>query len=276
MCMHCMCLIYTTCDSVISELPRYQMTPSTFLMSVSSASLSPRSKSTVRRAASCGHDDNATSRATSCSMMAEEPLPPKLASTTSFRCKDGRSARPHHGCWFDPQIGQEQGKYGMQMDLKWFEKCRQNDENSHILVFQGQPCGIHVPTHPKTAKWNRHTHFELQYVLGTALAANQQPAISTERNASSLHRIENQCASNERFTEVGTFAALMWSSLLLGHLFEPKARNNNHQFGSNFSIPNSFKENTQIGYYQRKNKNQQGQHWQQNCNTNTGHQLCDL
>ena len=66
------------------------------------------------------------------------------------------------------------------------------------------------------------THFELQYVLGTPLAANQQLAISRERNATSLHRIENQRASNERFTEVGTFAAVMWSSLVLGHFFEPK------------------------------------------------------
>ena len=73
-------------------------------------------------------------------------------------------------------------------------------------------------------------HFELQYVLGTPLAANQQLAMSTERNATNLHRIENQCASNERFTEVGTFAALMWSSLVLGHFFDPKACNNNHQF----------------------------------------------
>ena len=120
--MHYICLIYTTFDSVISELPRYQSTPSTSLMSVSSASLSPSSKSTVRKAASSGHLlflCAATSRATWCSMMAEEPLPPKPASTTSFRCKDGRSARPHHGCWFDPQIGQQQ--YGIQMDLKWFE-----------------------------------------------------------------------------------------------------------------------------------------------------------
>ena len=98
------CLIYTTCDSVISELPRYHSTPSTFLMSVSSAGLSPRSKSTVRRAASCGHDDNVTSRAGPCSMMAEEPLPPKSASTASFRCKDGRSARPHTvAANFDPK-----------------------------------------------------------------------------------------------------------------------------------------------------------------------------
>ena len=112
-------------------------------------------------------------------------------------------------------------------------------------------------------------HFELQYVLGTPLAANQQPAISTERNATSLHRIENQCASNERFTEVGTFAAVMWSSLLLGRLFEPKARNNNHRFGSTFSIPNThgFRKMYRYDSIKEENKNQQGQHWQQNCNT---------
>ena len=103
MCVHYICLIYTILDSVISELPRYHhVTPSTSLMSVSSAALSPRSKSTVRRvASSCAHLlflCAATSRATSCSMMAEEPLPPKSASTTSFRCKDGRSARPRRGC----------------------------------------------------------------------------------------------------------------------------------------------------------------------------------
>ena len=115
--MHYIYLSYTIFDSGISELPRYpgyHMTPSTFLMSVSSASLSPRSTSTVRKAASCGHVlflCAATSRATPCSMMAEE-RPRKPASTTSFRCKDGRSARPHTvAANFDPQIGQEQGKY---------------------------------------------------------------------------------------------------------------------------------------------------------------------
>ena len=139
-------ILYTIFDSVISELPRYHSTPATFLMSVSSASLSPRSKSTVRKAASCGHDDNATSRATWCSMMAEEPLPPKSASTTSFRCKDGRSARPHRGCWFDPNIGQEQGKYWNRDASKMVWKMFWNDEDSGILVFSG------------TTLWNLRAH----------------------------------------------------------------------------------------------------------------------
>ena len=112
---------------------------------------------------------------------------------------------------------------------KWFEKCLQMMKTLAIWFFRGN---IVECTGPPIQKQQSETvtHFELQYVLGTPLAANQQLAISTERNATSLHRIENQCASNKRFTEVGTFAAVMWSSLLLGHLFEPKARNNNHQF----------------------------------------------
>ena len=151
MCMHYICLIYTTFGSVISELPRYHhLTPSTFLMSVSSAALSPRSKSTVRKAAFCGHVlflCAATSRATSCSMMAEEPLPPKPASTTSFRCKDGRSARPHHGCRFDPKTWTRMRKYGIEMHLESIEKCLQKDEISGILVFSGATLG-NARTHP--------------------------------------------------------------------------------------------------------------------------------
>ena len=113
--------------------------------------------------------------------------------------------------------------------MKWFEKWLQMMKTLAIWFFRGN---IVECTGPPIQKQQSETvtHFELQYVLGTPLAANQQLAISTERNATSLHRIENQCASNKRFTEVGTFAAVMWSSLLLGHLFEPKARNNNHQF----------------------------------------------
>ena len=209
MCVHYICLIYTTCDSVISELPRYQETPFNFLMSVSSSSLSPRSKSTVRKAASCNWQSfflhnlvhNVKFRPRPSSMMAEEPLPPKSASTTSFRCKDGRSARPHRGRYvFRPQ----------KLDRRTYNVLKHVFKVMMTLAFwffQGQNCGMHEPTHPKTAKRN-HRHFELQYVLGTPLAANQQPAISTERNATSLHRIENQCASNERFTEVGTL--LLW------------------------------------------------------------------
>ena len=138
--MHCLCLIYTTFDSVISKLPRYHMTPSTFLMSVSSAFLSPRSKSTVRKATSCGHVlflCAATSRATSSSMMVEEPLPPKSASTTSFRCKDGRSARPHT----------------VAADLTRKNWTRKGEiwntvpKKSGILVFQEQHCGMQEPIH---------------------------------------------------------------------------------------------------------------------------------
>ena len=191
--MHYICLIYTTFGSVISKLPRYHMTPSTFLMSVSSASLSPSSKSTVRKTTSSGHLlflCAATSHATSCSMMAEERPPPKSASATSFRCRDGRSARPHTvAANFDPQIGQEWGKY-------WNRKCTRNGLKNDFkmmkaLAFCFFRCNlVECKSQP------------------TPLAANQQLAISTERNASSLHRIENQCASNERFTEVGTL--LLW------------------------------------------------------------------
>ena len=66
------------------------------------------------------------------------------------------------------------------MHLKWFEKCLQNDENSSILE----------STCPPIQEQQSETviHLELQQVLGTPLAANQQLAISTERNATSLHQ----------------------------------------------------------------------------------------
>ena len=222
MCMHYISLIL---PFSIPRYPGYHVTPSTFLMSVSSASLSPRSKSTVRRAASCGHVlflCAATSRATSCSMMAEEPLPPKPASTTSFRCKDGRSARPHRGCRFDPKNWTRTKEI---LEYRWTSNPLINIfKMMKSLTFWFFRGNLVESTCPPIQKQQSKTiiHFELQYVLGTPLAANQQLAMSTERNASSLHRIENQCASNERFTEVGAFAAVMWSSLVLGHFFEPK------------------------------------------------------
>ena len=82
---------------------------------------------------------------------------------------------------------------------------------------------------------------DLQYVLGTPLAANQRLAMSTERNARSLHRIENQCVSNERFTEVGTLLlwcgpAYCWATFLSPR---PATTTTNSQFGSTFSIPNT-------------------------------------
>ena len=221
-------------------------------MSVSSESLSPRSKSTVRKAASCGHVlflCAATSRATWCSMMAEEPLPPKPASTTSFRCKDGRSAKPYHGCWFWPKA-LDKNKANMEYStthgskISW--KTSSNDENSGRLVFQVQNCGMQEPIHPETVQWSRQSLWmlpccELQYVLGTPLAANQQLAISRERNATSLHRIENQCANNKRFTEVGTLLlwcgpAFCWATSLSPR---PATTTTNSQFGSTFSIPNT-------------------------------------
>ena len=142
-------LSFQNCQGTQGTTP----TPSTFLMSVSSESLSPRSKSTVRKAASCGHVlflCDAPSRGTPCSMMVEEPLPPKPASTTSFRCKDGRSARPYRGWWFPPQnLDKNRGNIGIRKcTYRSLEKHLQNDENSGRLVFQVQNCGMQEPIHP--------------------------------------------------------------------------------------------------------------------------------
>ena len=181
-----------------------------------------------------------------------------------------------------PKLGQEQRNIGIEdgpeisweLSSKWWNGLKNGLKNVCKWwrlwpsgFFTGNIVECTGPTHPgKTAKWSRQSLwmlrcFELQYVLGTPLAANQQLAISTERNATSLHRIENQCASNKRFTEVGTFAAVMWSSLLLGRLFEPKARNNNHQFPILLDLLHPEyswiqKKNAQIWfwYYQREKR----------------------
>ena len=58
-------------------------------------------------------------------------------------------------------------------------------------------------------------------------------------------------------------AAVMWSSLLLGHFFEPKAPNNNHQFGSTFSIPKThgFRKKTRTNKDNIASKKLQDHHW---------------
>ena len=157
------------------------------------------------------------------------------------------------------------------MHLKSLDKHLQNDEISGILVFQVQHRGIHEPIHPGTIQWSRQSLWmlrccELQYVLGTPLAANQQLTISTERNATSLHCIENQCVSNERFTKVGTLLlwcgpAYRWATFLSPR---PATTTTNSEFGSALSVPNTHAVKilytNMILMLSKKNKNQQGQH----------------
>ena len=186
-------------------------------MSVSSASLNPRSKSTALKAASCGHVLFllVTFRAAPWSTVVEERLPPKSASATSFRCKDGRSARPYRG-----YKNRETMNYGMENLLKNVFKMMK------ILAFWFFRCNIVECKSPPIQKQQSETviHLELQYVLGTPLAANQQLAMSTERNATSLHRIENPSKQHKIHKSWHIAAALKWSSLVLGHPFEPKVR----------------------------------------------------
>ena len=248
-------------------------------MSVSSASLSPRSKSTVRKAATCGHIlflGNVRFRATSCSMMAEEPLPPKPASITSFRCKDGRSARPHHGCRFDPKTWTTKKKEIWNRDApRIYWKMSSNDENSGILVFQGQHRGMHVPTHPKTPKRNRHS---LRIAIRSWHTTSCKPATSN-KHGKEYHQSKLHWKSMRKQWKIHRswhIAAVMWSSLLLGHFFEPKTRNNNHQFPIRLDLIHpecswiqDFIYRYDSDIIKEKNKNQQGQHWQQKIATPT-------
>ena len=83
------------------------------------------------------------------------------------------------------------------------------------------------------------THIELQYVLGIPLAANEQLAISRERNATSLHCIENQCAmkDSQKLAHLLLWCgpAYCWAAFLSP---KPATTTTNSQFGSTFSIPN--------------------------------------
>ena len=75
-------------------------------------------------------------------------------------------------------------------------------------------------------------------------------------------------------------AAVMRSSLVLGHFFEPKARNNNHQFPIRLDFHQSWifmDSETCTDIILSKKQNPHGQHWQQNCNTNTTNcVICNL